>query len=238
MDTAAILRDLRDGQTPAVRTGLAALALGAMACAMFVILLSPSMNGLVVLPGHGITKDASGQERAPMRRAAPPLTRAQQRLVRKTAVFAAAREVGVAEWATRSNYSARIVTFRRATIGIGENPYSAEPWCADFVSWAYRRAGYPIGFDGKGSDYVPELVGWARDTGRWRNARTAYHPLPGDLIVYRNASGRYGHMGIVVRVVNGRIKTVEGNYGDRVSRRVIMPRQGDVQGFIRPFPDR
>ena len=233
MDPAAIYRELREGQSPAVRTGLAALLLGAFVSAMIMVLLSPSMNGLVGLPGHTITKDPSGdQVRA--HRAAPPLTLAQRGLVRRKAVFVAAREVGVAEWAGHPNYSNRIVTFRRAVTGHGENPYSAEPWCADFVSWVYRRAGVPIGFGGTGSDYVPELVAWGKVTGRWRNARSKYHPLPGDLIVYRAGGSRYGHIGMVAKVGGGRVTTVEGNYADQVSRRVVKPWNASVQGFIRP----
>lgn len=233
MHPAAIIRELRDGHSPAVRTGLAALALGAFVSAMIMVLLAPSMNGLVGLPGHTIGKDGTGnQVRA--ERSAPPLTLAQRGLVRRKAVFVAAKEVGVAEWPNRSNYSARIVTFRRAVQGHGENPFSAEPWCADFVSWAYRRAGVPIGFNGRGSDYVPELVAWGKVTGRWRNARSKYHPLPGDLIVYRAGGSRYGHIGMVAKVGGGRVTTVEGNYADRVMRRVIKPWNSSVAGFIRP----
>jgi hypothetical protein len=233
MDTAAILRELRDGHSPAVRTGLAALALGAFVCAMLMVMLSPSMNGLVGLPGHIIGKEAA-PARPHAKKRAVPLTKAQQGVVRRSAVLAAAKEIGVREWASRPNYSARIVTYRRAVLGRGENPYSSEPWCADFVSWAYRRAGVAIGFDGKGSDYVPELVAWGKVTHRWKAARSKYHPVPGDLIVYSNGEGRYGHIGIVAKVANGRVTTVEGNYSNAVVRRTIKPWAGDVQGFIRP----
>jgi hypothetical protein len=233
MHPAAIIRELRDGQSPAVRTGLAALLLGAFVSAMIMVLLAPSMNGLVGLPGHTIGKDPTGNQ-VRTRPSAPPLTLAQRGLVRRKAVFIAAKEVGVTEWAGHPNYSNRIVTFRRAVQGRGENPYSAEPWCADFVSWTYRRAGVPIGFDGRGSDYVPELVAWGKLTGRWRNARSRYHPLPGDLIIYSAGGSRFGHIGLVAKVGGGRVRTIEGNSSNRVKRRVVKPWDATVQGFIRP----
>jgi hypothetical protein len=140
----------------------------------------------------------------------------------------------VRESRARANHSPRIVRYRRAVLGPGENPNVAEPWCADFVSWARRRAGVPLGFGGYGSDYVPELVGWARFTRRWHWARTGYRPRPGDLVVYSAGGSRRGHVGIVVKLRGGRLHTIEGNYRDRVSRRVVKPWNPDVTGFISP----
>ncbi|MCW2950163.1 MAG: hypothetical protein JWN41_1176, partial [Thermoleophilia bacterium] len=79
MSTAAILRELRDGHSPALRTAIAALAAVTFVAAMYMALLSPSMNGLVGLPGHLISKEAS-----PITHVTRPprvFTKAQQRIV-------------------------------------------------------------------------------------------------------------------------------------------------------------
>jgi hypothetical protein len=164
--------------------------------------------------------------------APPPLTARQKTIARKTSVKVALQQVGVRE--VSNNNSRRIIRFRRAVTGAGENPRDAEPWCADFVSWAWRRAGVPIGFGGRGSDYVPELVAWARLTRRWHGARQGYQPKPGDLIVYRSGGSWRGHIGLVQHLRGGRLSTVEGNFGNRVTRRTVKPWAGDVTGFISP----
>lgn len=214
--------------------GLRALGLGALAVVFVVVMLTPAVDGLGSLPDHVLGKLADDTPRARIAPPPPALTLAQRATLRRAAVTAAIAEVGVREWPTRPNHSARIVTYRRAVTGIGENPYAAEPWCADFVSWAWRRAGQPIGFGGQGSDYVPELVAWARLSHRWRAARLTYRPMPGDLVVYTQSGQRYGHVGIVVRVKGGRMATVEGNYRDQVSRRFLPTTHASVRGFIRP----
>ncbi len=227
----SILRELRHGQSAAVRTGLYWLLLGAGVTVLITVMLSPSMSGLRSLPGHVL--DWSGVAEHPAHRAdAKPLTAAQRTSARKRAVRQALTQVGARE--QRTNDSPRIRRFRRAVTGPGENPNAAEPWCADFVSWAWRRAGVPLGFGGQGADYVPSLVGWARFTRRWHWARTSYRPRPGDLIVYRSGGSRRGHVGIVVSLRGGRVRTVEGNYRDRVATRVVKPWAADVTGFISP----
>ena len=227
MSPSTIYRELRDGHSPAARTGLFWLVMGAVVTAIVVFLMSPAIGGLTSLPGHVLDRPA------PTARAtAPRLTAAQRVAARRTAVRVAIGQVGVRE--RPGNRGARIVTYRRAVTGVGENPRLAEPWCADFVSWAWRRAGVPIGFGGLGSDYVPELVAWARLTRRWHWARDGYTPRTGDLIVYRSGGSRRGHIGMVVKVQGGRVHTVEGNLADRVMRRSVKGWAPMVTGYISP----
>jgi hypothetical protein len=230
MGWGAILRELRDGRSAAVRTGLYWLLLGAAVTVMVTVMLSPSMSGLASLPGHVLDRPAERvQPRvAPVR----TLTPHQRAVARKRAVRHALTQVGVRE--RRANDAPRIRRYRRAVLGPGENPNAAEPWCADFVSWAWRRAGVPLGFGGLGADYVPSLVGWARFTRRWHWARTGYRPKPGDLVVYSAGGSRRGHVGMVVHLRGGRLTTVEGNYRDSVAKRVVPPWAPDVTGFVSP----
>ncbi len=227
MSPATIYRELRDGHSPAARAGLFWLVLGAFMSMFVVVMMSPSIGGLASLPG-GVLEHPAEEPQA----ATPPLTAAQRVAARRTAVRVAIGQVGVRE--RGENSGARIVNYRRAVIGAGENPHVAEPWCADFVSWAWRRAGVPLGFGGLGSDYVPDLVAWARLTRRWHWARDGYTPRTGDLIVYRSGGSRRGHVGLVVKVAGGRVHTVEGNLQDRVMRRAVKGWAPNVTGYISP----
>lgn len=228
MDPGSLLRELRDGQSAAARIGMFWLLVGACMTVMVMVLLSPNMSGLAMLPGHVLDHPVA-EPRVP---AQPKLTRAQRTAARRGAVRVALSQVGVHE--RGNNGGDRLKTYRRAVTGAGEKPWSREPWCADFVSWAWRRTGVPLGFGGQGSDYVPELVGWARLTRRWHGARDGYRPRQGDLIVYRANGSRSGHIGLVVKTRNGRVHTVEGNLEDRVKRRSLRPWHPDVTGFISP----
>jgi hypothetical protein len=228
MDPAALLRELYGGPSATARTGLFALALGAVVTLMVAVLLSPSMQGLAVAPVH-LFDHPVAQPRVVHR---PTMTRAQRTAARRAAVHDALTQVGVHERGV--NGGPMVLRYRRAVIGRGENPRSREPWCADFVSWAWRRAGAPIGFGGRGSDYVPELVAWARLTRRWHWARDGYHPRAGDLVVFASDGSPRGHIGMVVTTGSGRIHTVEGNYSDRVMRRSVKAWSPVVTGFIAP----
>ncbi len=228
MSPTTILRELRDGHSPAARTGLYWLVLGAVLTTIVVFFMSPAIGGLTSLPGQFLDRPVP----VPARVEAPRLNAAQRMAARRTSVRVALSQVGVRE--RPGNRGARIVTYRRAVTGVGENPRSAEPWCADFVSWAWRRSGVPLGFGGRGSDYVPELVAWARLTRRWHWARDGYTPRSGDLIVYRSNGSQRGHIGMVVKLQGGRVHTVEGNLGDRVMRRSVKGWAPMVTGYISP----
>ncbi|MCW2962221.1 MAG: hypothetical protein JWM90_2608 [Thermoleophilia bacterium] len=233
MDLASLYRAYRDGHASTVRTGLSALLLGAIFTMVVIVLLTPTMDGLIGLPGHELSEPEETTP-APPRAATPYIPKAERRAMRRRAVLAATQEVGVREWPSRANHANRIITYRRAVTGPNENPRVAEPWCADFVSWVWRKAGFEIGFNGQGADYVPELVAWARLTRRWHWARDGYKPKAGDLIVYRSNGDMRGHIGMVAKISPGRVHTIEGNYADQVSRRTVKPWDANVTGFISP----
>ncbi|HVY78184.1 MAG TPA: CHAP domain-containing protein [Solirubrobacterales bacterium] len=141
-----------------------------------------------------------------------------------TAAVAAARgEIGQAEQPPGSNDSPRIAQYRAAVAGAGVGP-----WCADFVSWAARQGGTPLGEGGEGFQSVSALWEWAEGSGRAVPA-TAGPPRPGDLIVWGGE-----HVGIVEAVLpDGSIRTIEGNSSDRVSQRTYGPDGGGATGYVR-----
>lgn len=231
MDPASILRELRGSQSAVARTGLLWLGIGTIATLLVIVLMAPSTGGLRLLPGHVLDAPA-GRPAAPRGYVQPRLTPLQEAAVRRSSVRMALSQVGVHE--RGDNGGRRLVMYRRAVTGAGENPRIREPWCADFISWAWRRGGVRIGFGGHGADYVPELVLWARVSRRWHWARAGYRPRQGDLIVYNDGTSRYSHIGMVVTTTRRRVHTVEGNFRDRVQRRTIKPWGPRVTGFISP----
>lgn len=110
---------------------------------------------------------------------------------------------------------------------VGGEPYwswygfgSRVEWCACFVSWCADQCGY---ID---TGVIPKFAGcvngvqWFRDRGQW--ADNAIEPAPGMIIFFDwdnkghsgPQDGQSDHVGIVWKVEDGIICTVEGNSGD------------------------
>ncbi len=80
-----------------------------------------------------------------------------------------------------------------------------EPWCADFVSWVYSKAGKSTN-----SPYCPTFVQQLKKQGRWKGKND---PQPGDLVFFDwDHDKNPDHVGIVKAVnADGSITTIEGN---------------------------
>ena len=87
-------------------------------------------------------------------------------------------------------------------------------WCVIFVGWCAEQCGYlDEGVLPKMEGVLP-LVDWFRERDQWQYRD--YEPNPGDLIFYDwENDGIADHVGIVERVENGLIYSVEGNVDDR-----------------------
>lgn len=121
-----------------------------------------------------------------------------------------------------------IVSVALSQIGnVGGQPYwswygfgGRVEWCACFVSWCANECGY---ID---SGIIPKYAGcvtgakWFKDRGQWLD--NSQEPTPGSIIFFdwdnKGGSGpqdgESDHTGIVEKVENGRVYTVEGNSGD------------------------
>lgn len=107
----------------------------------------------------------------------------------------------------------------------GRSGTSEYAWCVTFECWCANQ----IGILGS---LVPKCnnVGILRD---WYKARGLYHlrgsytPKNGDLIIFKNAS----HTGIVEKVLNSRVWTIEGNSHDRVSNNSYSLTDSYIQGY-------
>lgn len=85
------------------------------------------------------------------------------------------------------------------------------PWCAAFVSYALRKAGYGGG-PSHGRAAVRNWAAWARKEGR-----IIAKPERGCLFYWLN-SNLTGHIGFVAQVHEFKVTTIEGNTDDGGSR--------------------
>ena len=114
-----------------------------------------------------------------------------------------------------------IVTVALSQVGnVGGEPYwswygfgSRVEWCACFVSWCANECGYIE------AGVIPKFAGcvqgsqWFKDRGLWQDRN--FEPSAGQIIFFDwEGDGVTHHVGIVERVENGTVYTVEGNSGD------------------------
>ncbi len=111
-------------------------------------------------------------------------------------------------------------------------PYRVE-WCAIFVSWCADQCGY------LNAGVLPKMMGvrpyvdWFRERGQWQGRD--YEPSPGDIIFYDwEGDGLADHIGIVEKVENSTVYSVEGNADDRCVENSHMIGSAPIYGFGLP----
>ena len=141
-----------------------------------------------------------------------------------------------------------IVVVALSQIGnVGGQPYwswygfhSRVEWCACFVSWCANECGY------LDAGVIPKTAGcisgsnWFKERGLWQDRD--YEPRPGDIIYFDwNNKGGSGpqdgladHVGIVEKVENGIVYTVEGNSGDRCRENRYTVGHYEIYGYGTP----
>ena len=135
-----------------------------------------------------------------------------------------------------------IVSVALSQVGnVGGEPYwswygfsSRVEWCACFVSWCANECGY---ID---TGVIPKYAGcvngvqWFKDRGQWMDGSA--EPAPGMSIFFdwNDENGQDGlsdHTGIVEKVENGRVYTIEGNSGDSVRQNSYPVGHYEVLGY-------
>ncbi|MGN0801576.1 MAG: SH3 domain-containing protein, partial [Candidatus Faecivicinus sp.] len=108
---------------------------------------------------------------------------------------------------------------------------SYSEWCGMFVSFCLKYAGIPE------RDFPREAncAAWKElliRAGVYEDSERSYSPQPGDLIFF-NWDGQNvpKHVGIVEKVENGRVYTIEGNSSKKVRRRDYSLNSGDIVGY-------
>ena len=135
-----------------------------------------------------------------------------------------------------------IVSVALSQVGnVGGEPYwswygfsGRVEWCACFVSWCANECGY---ID---TGIIPKYAGcvngvqWFKDRGQWLDGSA--EPATGMIIFFdwNDENGQDGlsdHTGIVEKVENGRVYTIEGNSGDSVRQNSYPVGHYEVLGY-------
>ena len=106
-------------------------------------------------------------------------------------------------------------------------------WCCIFVSWCADQCGYlNSGLVPKYS-VVDDGANWFRQKNQWLPGSAT--PSPGNIIffdwAYDGLDGKGDHTGIVEKVENGIVYTIEGNSSDQVSRRQYSVGNREILGY-------
>ena len=136
--------------------------------------------------------------------------------------------------------SSDLVAVALSQVGqVGGEPYwswygfgSRVEWCACFVSWCADQCGL------LDSGAVPKFAGvgtgvqWFQSRGQWLDGSAT--PEPGMIVFfqwYGSDSLIADHVGIVERVENGRIDTIEGNSDNMVRQNSYPVGYGEIKGY-------
>lgn len=137
--------------------------------------------------------------------------------------------------------NAAMVAVAQSQIGnVGGAPYWSwwgldyrVEWCAIFVSWCADQCGYLDAEVLPKMEGVRPYVDWFIARGQWQGRD--FEPSPGDIIFFDwESDGLADHVGIVEKVENGLIYTVEGNSGDRCVENRYHLGSAPVYGFGLP----
>ena len=91
-------------------------------------------------------------------------------------------------------------------------------WCAIFVSWVFNEAGYLNEAIPKFSTCHTQGIPWFKTMGLWKEK--GYIPSSGNVIFFDwEQDEKADHVGIVEKVSNGYIYTIEGNSRDEVKQK-------------------
>lgn len=97
-------------------------------------------------------------------------------------------------------------------------------WCVVFQWWCFQKAGISTEIFPKSAS-VFAVRDWYK-----KRARFYRKPMVGDLVIYS-----FSHIGFVEKLLtDNRIQTIEGNWNDRVVRRIHQADASDIEGYCRP----
>lgn len=111
-------------------------------------------------------------------------------------------------------------------------------WCALFVSWCGDKTGLRTAGQIPYFSFVSDGVSFYKNKGKWIDGSEVNTSncdkliYPGMIIFFDwEPDGKSNHVGIVTKVENGRIYTVEGNSGDAVREKNYAANSNHIFGF-------
>lgn len=130
---------------------------------------------------------------------------------------------------TISGFGDKMIATARRYLGYNEKNGSyklftngrTEAWCADFVSYVARQCGI------KNFNFpsVSGIWNWGVKNGKFSKT-----PTKGSAIIFKGAGS--SHTGIVTKVENGRVYTIEGNTSDKVAERSYALNDKRITGYV------
>lgn len=129
-------------------------------------------------------------------------------------------------WVYYRGSNARIVEIAKSQIGnIGGEKYwswygfeSRVEWCAIFVSWCAQQSG-DLNITVPRFAGVDSGMAWYKEKNSWRNSD--YVPSPGDVVFFDwDLDNDPDHVGIVEKVEDNKLYTIEGNSNDKCRNKV------------------
>lgn len=109
-----------------------------------------------------------------------------------------------------------------------------QPWCAIFVSFCAAKAGVSQDVIKK---FASCSVGWNWFATRGNTRNPSYVPQQGDIIFFDwepEKGDGMDHVGIVDRVSDGTVYTVEGNHSDQVNQYSYPLNSNEIYGYVVP----
>ena len=150
----------------------------------------------------------------------------------------------VERWEERAKNKKDITAVALSQEGnVGGMPYwtwygfdSRVEWCACFVSWCANQCGYIDSKKVPKFSVVDDGMNWFIKRGKWLDKSNT--PKTGMIIFFDwsadGLDGKPDHVGIVERVTNGRVCTVEGNRGNECKRMSYSLNSKEILGYGYP----
>lgn len=83
-----------------------------------------------------------------------------------------------------------------------------EAWCADFASWLYNQAGYPLDPSHWNQPAVEQLISIGKKNNRFHyHSSNNYTPKPGDMMIWNEGD----HVNLVTAVKGNKVTVIGGN---------------------------
>ncbi len=109
----------------------------------------------------------------------------------------------------------------------------SENWCADFASWVYNQASYPLSTARGGNISTVLMIKEIGDKGNdfLYHSDSAYIPKPGDMAIISTSSKDFSHLTIVVSVSENKLTLIGGNQGGDGDFNLSAVTSYEVNGF-------
>ena len=114
-------------------------------------------------------------------------------------------------------------------------------WCASFVSWCLAQDGKITQSTARNNNFRESTNIWKYYKKQWRTFKreSGETPQVGDIIIFdwdydTETKTDLNHIGLVEKVENGKVYTIEGNSNDVMARKSYKLTNKKIFGYARP----